>query len=60
MLTPGITRHPARLLEFDKQRVGGRVHAVVRPRIETQGREGMSSSVPIFDMLQKELLYLIA
>jgi hypothetical protein len=31
-LTPGITRRPARLLEYDKQRVGGRVHAVVRRR----------------------------
>ena len=29
-LTPGITRRPEPLLEFDKQRVGGRVHAVVR------------------------------
>ena len=29
--TPGITRRPERLPEHDKQRVGGRVHAVVRP-----------------------------
>jgi len=26
----GITRRPASLQEFDSQRVGGRVHAVVR------------------------------
>jgi hypothetical protein len=32
-LTPGITRRPERLLEHDKQRVGGRVHAVVRLRV---------------------------
>jgi hypothetical protein len=30
-ITPGITRRPKRLLEYDRQRVGGRVHAVVRP-----------------------------
>src|ERR1700749_5012239 len=30
--TPGITRRPARLLEFENVRVGGRVHAVVRWR----------------------------
>jgi hypothetical protein len=29
-LTPGITRRPAPLRVDDKQRVGGRVHAVVR------------------------------
>jgi hypothetical protein len=29
-LTPGITRRPEPLIEDDKQRVGGRVHAVVR------------------------------
>jgi hypothetical protein len=34
-LTPGITRRPARLLVDESQRVGGRVHAVVRSR----GRE---------------------
>jgi hypothetical protein len=31
-LTPGITRRPASLKEFNKQRVGGRVHAVVGRR----------------------------
>jgi hypothetical protein len=31
-LTLGITRRPAPLKEFEKQRVGGRVHAVVRLR----------------------------
>src|SRR5215204_5985413 len=29
-LTPGITRRPASLTEFESRRVGGRVHAVVR------------------------------
>ena len=29
-ITPGITRRPKPLRVFDKQRVGGRVHAVVR------------------------------
>ena len=29
-LTPGITRRPEPLKVHDKQRVGGRVHAVVR------------------------------
>ena len=31
-LTPGITRRAEPLQEFDKQRVRGRVHAVVRQR----------------------------
>ena len=30
VLTPGITRRHAPLKVFDKRRVGGRVHAVVR------------------------------
>ncbi len=32
-LTPGITRRPERLQEFEKRRVGGRVHAVVMPPV---------------------------
>ena len=31
-ITPGITRRPARFDLDDRQRVGGRVHAVVRRR----------------------------
>src|SRR5215218_7946713 len=31
-LTPGITRRPAPFAKHDKQRAGGRVHAVVRQR----------------------------
>jgi hypothetical protein len=40
--TPGITRRPAPLKEDDKQRVGGRVHAVVmrRPRVQLIGAWG--------------------
>jgi hypothetical protein len=33
-LTPGITRRPERFELHDKQRVGGRVHAVVRSRAD--------------------------
>jgi hypothetical protein len=29
-LTPGITRRPERLFEFESRCVGGRVHAIVR------------------------------
>ena len=35
-LTPGITRPPAPLLEFENCRVGGRVHAVVRRRVQRE------------------------
>jgi hypothetical protein len=46
--TPGITRRPVRLQEFDKQRVGGRVQAVIGGRgsflrfdsVESGAREG--------------------
>ena len=35
-LTPGITRRPAPLEVYDKLRVGGRVHAVVRWRTSSK------------------------
>jgi hypothetical protein len=36
-ITPGITRRPERLLEFEIMRVGGRVHAVP---MQSQGSSG--------------------
>lgn len=35
-LTPRITRRPAPPKEFNNYRVGGRVHAFVRPRLDGQ------------------------
>jgi hypothetical protein len=43
-LTPGITRRPEPLREFNRQRVGGRVHAVVMPR--RFHRQGVAVALP--------------
>jgi hypothetical protein len=54
-LTPGITRRAGPLQEFDKQRVCGRVHAVVGRRFGVKGtfariyswlKDGGSNSIP--------------
>ena len=43
-LTPGITRRPEPLIEFDRQRVGGRVHAVVRCGVVERAYDAASTS----------------
>jgi hypothetical protein len=45
-LTPRITRRPASLKEFNKLRVGGRVHALVgrRPKPERRGARNRHNS----------------
>ena len=46
-LTPRITRPPATLRVYDKQRVAGRVHALVMLASERQGEASRAITLPL-------------